>query len=85
VARCRDVSTLRVITTRHLLYWLAGMVSLLVVAMTIDLIWADTSDAAGAFAGVTTLMSVLGTSVILIVLVFRHTRPNNPHSDESPK
>ena len=70
---------------RHLLYWLAGMVALLLVGTTIGLIWADTSDVADAFAAVTTLVSVLGIAVLLIVLVFRHTGRNNPRSDESLK
>jgi putative copper export protein len=62
------------------------MVALLVVGTTIGLIWADTSDAAGAFAGVTNLVSVVGIVILLIVLVFRHTRPNdNASSSESPK
>ena len=61
------------------------MVALLVVGTTIGLIWADTSDAAGAFAGVTNLVSVVGIVVLLIVLVFRRTRPNKTPSSESPK
>jgi multisubunit Na+/H+ antiporter MnhB subunit len=74
------------ITTRRLLYWLAALVALLVVGTTIGLIWADTSDAAGAFAGVTNLVSVVGIVILLIVLVFRHTRPNDKApSSESPK
>ena len=60
---------------QSLLYWLAGMIALLVVAMTIGATWADTSDVAGAFAGVTTLVCVVGVAVLFIILVFRHTRP----------
>lgn len=74
------------ITTRRLLYWLAAMVALLVVGTTIGLIWADTSDAAGAFAGVTNLVSVVAIVVLLIVLVFRHTRrPKRTPPCESPE
>ena len=59
------------------------MVALLVVGTTIGLIWADTSDAAGAFAGVTNLVSVIGIVVLLVVLVFR--RRNKAASSGSPK
>ena len=45
------------------------MVVLLVVGTVIGLIWADTSNVAGAFAGLTNVLSVLGIVVLLIALV----------------
>jgi Na+/melibiose symporter-like transporter len=64
------------ISTRRLLYWLAAMVALLVVGTIVGLIWADTSNAAGAFAGVTNVISVVGIVVLLIALaVNRRRRP----------
>jgi len=64
----------RVITTRRILYWLAAMVVLLVVGTTIGLIWADTSNVAGAFAGVTNIISVVGIVLLLIVLAVKRRR-----------
>jgi len=64
------------ISTRRLLYWLAAMVALLVVGTIVGLIWADTSNVAGAFAGVTNVISVVGIVVLLIALaVQRRRRP----------
>jgi hypothetical protein len=51
------------------LYWLAAMVAVLVVGLIIGLIWADTSDVAGAIAGVSTIISGLGIVLLLIALV----------------
>jgi membrane protein YdbS with pleckstrin-like domain len=66
-----------VITTQRLLYWLAAMVALLIVGTTIGLIWADTSNVAGAFAGVTNLISLVGIVVLLIAIaVKRRRRPS---------
>ena len=66
-----------VITTQRLLYWLGAMVALLVVGTTIGLIWADTSDVAGAFAGVTNVISLVGIVVLLIAFaVKRRRRPS---------
>jgi len=62
------------VTTRRLLYWLAAMVALLVVGTIIGLIWADTSDLAGAFAGVTNIISAVGIVVLLIVLAMKRRR-----------
>ena len=62
------------ISTRRLLYWLAAMVALLVVGTIIGLIWADTSNVAGAFAGVTNVISVVGIVVLLITLVVKRRR-----------
>jgi hypothetical protein len=61
-------TTIAAITTRRILYWLAAMVALLVVGTTIGLIWADTSDVAGSFAGVTNIISVVGIVILLIAL-----------------
>ena len=57
-----------IITRRRILYWLAAMVALLVVGTTIGLIWADTSDAAGAIATVTNIVGALGIALLLIAL-----------------
>ena len=61
-------------STRRLLYWLAGMVALLLVGTIIGLIWADTSNVAGAFAGVTNVISVVGIVVLLIALAVKRRR-----------
>jgi fumarate reductase subunit D len=74
LAKCPDETIVGVITTRRLLYWLAAMVALLVVGTIIGLIWADTSDLAGAFAGVTNVIGALGIVVLLIVLAMRRRR-----------
>ena len=53
------------------------MVGLLIVGTVIGLIWADTSNAAGAFAGVTNVVSVVGIVFLLIALgVKRRRRPS---------
>ena len=65
---------MRPITTRRLLSWLAGMVVLFAVGTAVGLIWADTSDAAGAFAGVTNVLSALGVVLLLVALVVRRRR-----------
>jgi hypothetical protein len=53
------------------------MVVLLVVGTIIGLIWADTSDVAGAFAEVTNIVSGVGIVVLLIALaVKRRRRPS---------
>jgi len=64
----------RVITTRRILYWLVAMVALLVVGTTIGLIWANSSDLAGAFAGVTNIVSIVGIVLLLIALAVRRRR-----------
>jgi uncharacterized membrane protein YtjA (UPF0391 family) len=70
-------TTIGAITTRRILYWLAAMVVLLVVGTIIGLIWADTSDVAGAFAGVTNIVSVVGIVLLMIALaVKRRRRPS---------
>jgi hypothetical protein len=50
------------------------MVALLVVGTIVGLIWADTSDVAGAFAGVTNVIGVVGIVVLLIVLARNRRR-----------
>jgi len=62
------------ITTRRILYWLAAMVALLVVGTIIGLIWADTSNVAGAFAGVTNVIGVVGIVFLLIALAVKRRR-----------
>ena len=70
-------TTIGAIPTRRIVYWLAAMVVLLVVGTIIGLIWADTSDVAGAFAGLTNIVSVVGIVLLLITLaVKRHRRPS---------
>jgi hypothetical protein len=62
-------SKLAIITRRRILYWLAAMVAVFVVGTIIGLIWVDTSDVAGAIAGVTNIIGGLGIVVLLIALV----------------
>jgi len=70
-------TTIGAIPTRRIVYWLAAMVVLLVVGTIIGLIWADTSDVAGAFAGVTNIVSGVGIVLLLIALaVKRRRRPS---------
>jgi uncharacterized membrane protein YtjA (UPF0391 family) len=64
-----DETTIGAITTSRILYWLAAMVVLLIVGTSIGLMWADTSNVAGAFAGVTNIISVIGIVLLLIALV----------------
>ena len=66
-----------IITTRRLVYWLAAMVALLVVGTIVGLIWADTSNLAGAFAGMTNVISVVALVAILIALLVRRRRRLN--------
>ena len=61
-------------TTRRTLYALAAMVALFAVGMAVGLMWADTSDVAGAFAGVTNVVSAVGIVVLLVVLAVRRRR-----------
>lgn len=50
------------------------MVALLVVGTMIGLIWADTSNVAGAFAGITNVVSVVGIVALLIALAVKRRR-----------
>ena len=53
------------------------MVVLLVIGTIIGLIWADTSSLAGAFAGVTNIISGVAIVVLLIALIVNsRQRPN---------
>ena len=55
-----------IITTRRILYGLAAMVALVVVGTIIGLIWADTSNIAGAIAVATNIVGVVGVAFLLI-------------------
>ena len=50
------------------------MVALLVVGTIIGVIWADTSDVAGAFAVVTNIVGAVGVVSLLIALVVVNRR-----------
>jgi hypothetical protein len=62
-------SRVGVITRRRILYWLAATVAVLVVGTIIGLIWADTSDVAGAIAVLTNIIGAAGIVFLLIALV----------------
>ena len=68
VRKRRHQSKLGIIAKRRILYWLAAMVALLVVGTTIGLIWADTSDAAGAIAVVTNIVGALGIALLVVTV-----------------
>jgi fumarate reductase subunit D len=67
-------SKLGIITRRRILYWLAAMVAVLVVGILVGLIWADTSDVAGAIAVVTNIVGAVGIVVLLIALALMTRR-----------
>ena len=50
------------------MYGLAVMVALLVLGVIVGVIWADTSDTAGAFAVVTSIVGAVGVVSLLIAL-----------------
>ena len=54
------------ITERRIFFGLVGMVTLLVVGLIVGVIWADTSDVAGAFAVVTNIVGAVGVVSLLI-------------------
>lgn len=56
------------ITQQRIFYGLVGMVTLLVVGVIVGVIWADTSDVAGAFAVVTNIVGAVGIVSLLIAL-----------------
>ena len=56
------------IARRRIFYGLAAMGALLVLGTIIGLIWADTSDVAGAFAVVTNIVGAVGVVSLLIAL-----------------
>ena len=62
------------ISTRRIIYWLGAMVALLIVGTTIGLIWADTSNVAGVFAGITNVIGVVGIVLLLIALALKRRR-----------
>jgi hypothetical protein len=68
LAKRRHGCRVRLITRRRILYWLGGMVAVLVVGTIIGLIWADTSDVAGFIAVVTNIVGIAGIVVSLIAL-----------------
>jgi len=53
------------------------MVGLLIVGTVVGLIWADTSDAAGVFAGVTNVVSVVGIVGLLLALAVKRRRQSS--------
>jgi uncharacterized membrane protein YdcZ (DUF606 family) len=57
-----------VITRRRIVYGLAAMVALLVAGTIVGLIWADTSDVAGAIAVATNILGAAGVAFLLIAL-----------------
>lgn len=69
MAKRRTRSSFGVISRRRILYWLAAMVAVLVVGTIIGLIWADTSNVAGAIAVAANILGVVGIAVLLIALV----------------
>ena len=62
------------ISTRRIIFWLGAMVALLIVGTTIGLIWADTSNVAGVFAGITNVIGVVGIVLLLIALALKRRR-----------
>ena len=61
-------------TRRRILQWLAAMFAVLVVGIIIGLIWADTSDVAGAIAVVTNIIGAVGIVALLIALAVMSRR-----------
>ena len=68
MAERRDGLRIGGITKRRIFYGLAGMFTLLVVGTIVGVIWADTSDVAGAFAVVTNIVGAVGVVSLLIAL-----------------
>ena len=68
LAKRPSESRLDVITRRRILYWLAAMVTVLVVGTIIGFVWADTSDVAGFIAVVTNIVGAAGIVFLLIAL-----------------
>jgi fumarate reductase subunit D len=61
-------------STRGILYGLAGTVALIIVGTIVGLIWADTSDLAGAIAVVTNIVGGVGIILLLIALAVTRRR-----------
>jgi fumarate reductase subunit D len=59
---------------RRIVYWLGAVVALFVVGLIIGLIWADTSDVAGAIAIVTNIVGAAGIVLLLIMLAIATRR-----------
>jgi hypothetical protein len=68
LAKRFDENRIGFITTRRILYGLAAVVALLVVGTIIGLIWADTSNTAGAIAVATNIVGGVGVVCLLIAL-----------------
>jgi uncharacterized membrane protein YdcZ (DUF606 family) len=68
------VTRIRVITTRRIFYGLAAMVALLVAGTIVGLLWADTSNLAGAIAVVTNIVGAVGVALLLIALALTRRR-----------
>ena len=68
--------TIGTITTRRVVLWLAGMVVLVIVGTTIGLIWADTNNVAGAFAGLTNVLGAVGIFLLIGLALKRRRRPS---------
>jgi hypothetical protein len=56
------------ITRRTIVYWLVAMAALLVVGTIVGLLWADTSNVAGAIAVVTNIVGGAGVLFFLVAL-----------------
>jgi hypothetical protein len=78
LAKRPDGSRLAIVTRRRILYWLAVMVAVLVVGTIIGLIWADTSDVAGAIAVVADIAAGVGIVALLISLAVVTRRQRRP-------
>jgi integral membrane sensor domain MASE1 len=52
------------------------MVVLIIAGTTIGLIWADTSNVAGAFAGVTNVVGAVGILLLIALALKRRRRPS---------
>ena len=63
-----DGTSIGVITRRRIVYGLAAMVALFVAGTIVGLIWADTSDVAGAIAVATNIVGGAGVALLLIAL-----------------
>jgi uncharacterized membrane protein YdcZ (DUF606 family) len=68
------VTRIGVITTRRILYGLTAIVALLVVGTIVGLVWADTSNLAGAIAVVTNIVGAVGVVLLLIALALTRRR-----------
>jgi hypothetical protein len=67
-------STLKVISRRRILFWLAVMAAFLVVGTIIGFIWADTSNVAGSIAVASNIIGPIGIVVLLVALGITNRR-----------